>query len=182
MKAWNTLYFVGYHDLFRINLDNLKNLPCFAPGNAYLVEVPLTEASADIFMEAECRNDLECKLHNKLGLNEIVSANIADLWELWDGKSWIIPCATKSSGEIRDIEITVLASTALNIIEGNCTFYGGTLHAENMCNKINFQNKILYDFRYEQARHNKELLNIMTAEARNNKDLLTRMRVEGLMA
>jgi hypothetical protein len=159
-----TLYLAGYHDSFKIKLDELREQPCFAPGIIYLIELDVN-TTKDLFksINEELKNsstiksELESRLHS-LGFDHTVSANISDLIDL--EPEAIIPCATKTRaepgfyGSKRDKEILFIVNALTSILKKDVTFFGGSKHAKYMANELEHPHKILYDFRDEQSSYN----------------------------
>jgi len=175
-----TLHLAGYHDVFRLEINKLKHLPCFSPGTVYLVEIPINTC-ADLFIDINkklkyCSDDDLPTIKKELkagllglGLNDKITANISDLIDTKPKK--IIPISTNTPkeptvyGSKRDKETLILTNEAvINLSEDNVTFLGGGKHAKYKANELEHPQIRLYDFRPEQIPYNPKLQNFLKAK------------------
>ncbi len=153
------LHLAGYVDWGWMKFDELKSLPCFAPGTTYIIE--LTEVDEDLFEGYKDADDLKDRIFSN-DISITVAENLSVLADFEPKK--IIPLMSPSSiflpGKtfeeavfIKSVEIHGLLKGILKDLSGNITYLGGNSHANYLANHLEFPHKVLYDFNIFQARY-----------------------------
>jgi len=161
-----TLYIAGYHDCFSLDINQLREHPCFTSGKLFIAETPLKNSIYNVLKQVVTREDFKNYLLN-LGITETPSGNISQLIELnpKDIILWGIDAPPERDdnayGTIKDVELTNFVKEILSKSSNDITVLCGSAHAKYMFNELNFQDKIFYDFRREQASYNPLLRYLM---------------------
>lgn len=190
----DTFYFAGFHDAWEFNIKDVRNEPCFAQGILYFSDIERNKDTIEVFnyINEKLQNkdlvepkllNLEQELESRLrssGFDHTTSTNHAQIVLL--KPALIFPCAIKPDNFNEIINTNKLSEGLYNNINSilndsltnkyhKKTFYGGSKEAKRLFEKFNCPNKILYDFRIEQAKNNVPLRNILIKQSRKNQEL-----------